>query len=261
MYPSCTKACVFDYVQVPLPKAEHTSADFNVDNFQEVETTEQVPAPLTSLPVNDVDPTVFFNSIPVMNDGQVHALEQDTTKQAECDRWKTQRVGRITGSIAHRVKTKVSTLLNINCNRSKDTSALVSTILGKNVVDPNLPNLKYGRQMEGEAIQAYKVHQQRLGHKNVQVQKCGLVVLSEKTYIGASPDGRITCDCCGSGVLEVKCPISIAHQDPNEHGMSYLENHQGRWQLKQNHSYFTQVQAELAVTKLKWCDFVVFSTK
>ncbi len=33
-------------------------------------------------------------------------------------------------------------------------------------------------------------------------------LMNGHNYIGASPDGIINCTCCGTGVLEVKCPYS-----------------------------------------------------
>jgi len=39
----------------------------------------------------------------------------------------------------------------------------------------------------------------------------GLVVNPQWPFIGACPDGVIECDCCGRGVLEIKCPY--CHRD------------------------------------------------
>ena len=40
-------------------------------------------------------------------------------------------------------------------------------------------------------------------------------------YIGASPDGIIECDCCGFGILEVKCPYCIQMEDPSTAYLAY----------------------------------------
>ena len=52
----------------------------------------------------------------------------------------------------------------------------------------------------------------RPGHKDVKVEPCGLFVLQNKSFLGASPDAVVSCSCCGKGVLESKCPYSIANQ-------------------------------------------------
>ena len=45
-------------------------------------------------------------------------------------------------------------------------------------------------------------------HKAFQLCDSGLVVRSDYPYLGASPDGVVSCACCGNGVVEVKCPYS-----------------------------------------------------
>ena len=61
--------------------------------------------------------------------------------------------------------------------------------------------LKYGRVIEPDAIENFK---QEFGkhHKGVVVSPCG----HETPYIGASPDGIVTCPCCPKKkwCLEVK---------------------------------------------------------
>ncbi len=35
----------------------------------------------------------------------------------------------------------------------------------------------------------------------------GLVLSPDWPHLGASPDGVVACNCCGQGVLEVRCPF------------------------------------------------------
>ena len=32
-------------------------------------------------------------------------------------------------------------------------------------------------------------------------------------------------------------------------------------QLKKNHSYYSQIQGQMAITEITWCDFVIYTTK
>ena len=41
---------------------------------------------------------------------------------------------------------------------------------------------------------------------NFQCQESGLFGSQAYPYLRASPDGVITCNCCGEGILEIKCP-------------------------------------------------------
>ena len=43
--------------------------------------------------------------------------------------------------------------------------------------------------------------------------------------------------------------------------LSYLELHDSHPRLKRNDKYYYQVQMQLAVTGLPWCDFLVWFTK
>ena len=57
--------------------------------------------------------------------------------------------------------------------------------------------------------------------------------------MGASPDGIVSCSCCGKGVLEVKCPHSVKESFPEDDSCSFCmeKGNDGNWTLKQEHSY------------------------
>ena len=67
------------------------------------------------------------------------------------------------------------------------------------------------------------------------------VVFTSIPHLGASPDGFLQCECCGNGVLEIKCPYNA-----REHSMSdavmegiidFLETTPHGIVLKQSHQY------------------------
>ena len=95
------------------------------------------------------------------------------------------------------------------------------------------------------------------------VNLCGLFVDPELSYMGATPDGVVSCDCCGKGVVELKCPFSISHQAPSADNLPYLcRNEQGRTCLKKSHHYYDQCQGQLVMTSIintKYCDFFVYT--
>ena len=43
-----------------------------------------------------------------------------------------------------------------------------------------------------------------VAHKNFEVEESGLFISTDYPFIGASPDGLVTCDCCSDGVCEIK---------------------------------------------------------
>lgn len=48
-------------------------------------------------------------------------------------------------------------------------------------------------------------------HINFSVTDSGLVINPNFSFIGASSDGIIYCDCCGKGCLEVKFPYNLTN--------------------------------------------------
>ena len=44
-------------------------------------------------------------------------------------------------------------------------------------------------------------------HVNLQVHNCRLMISLLLSHLGASPDAIVKCDCCGKGVVEMKCSV------------------------------------------------------
>ena len=85
--------------------------------------------------------------------------------------------------------------------------------------------------------------------------------------MAASPDGLIEDPSENNGrrygILEIKCPYSARKVTPkaacheiNQFCCSLIN---GRTLLKQTHNYYYQIQGQLAITQLPWCDFVVWT--
>ena len=82
--------------------------------------------------------------------------------------------------------------------------------------------------------------------------------------MGASPDAIVSCECHGTGTVEIKCPYSHRYSSINK----ALEDKQfclvklvdGKLALSTQHPYYSQVQAQIFLTGLLYCDFVVWTT-
>ena len=91
---------------------------------------------------------------------------------------------------------------------------LVDRVLGRQIT-PELPAIKYGGNMELEARRNYTQTMLHRGHKNLSVRECGLFVHTDYVHLAASPNGVVHCQCCGTGLLDIKCPFSLAvDQEP-----------------------------------------------
>ena len=100
----------------------------------------------------------------------------------------------------------------------------------------------------------------------MQIESCGLYVDKSLPWLAASPDAIIT-DLSkanhSKGCLEVKCLYvcekrTVTDACKNVSGFCLAEV-DGRIELSKSHMYFYQVQTQIHVTCLHWCDFCVWS--
>ena len=88
-------------------------------------------------------------------------------------------------------------------NDSSSATTLTKQLTGEFFPPENIPVLQDGREMEEEARQTLHRGNEAPRPKDVKVEPCGLFVMQNKCYIGASPDAVISCSCCGKGLLEI----------------------------------------------------------
>lgn len=169
------------------------------------------------------------------------AIEVATRQQRKCPAWFRHRKGLITASNFKAV-----------C-RSKTAkhSALINKILRPMQV--NTAATQYGIENENLAKERALAALQQ-SHRNGRLEECGLMISPEHPFLGCSPDGVFRCDCHEPALLEVKClynlrdanPASIVAEGQKEKTFC-LDNHGN---LKENHQYYYQVQAQLHLNLL-----------
>ena len=103
---------------------------------------------------------------------------------------------------------------------------------------------------------------------NVSVREIGIVIQALLYWLAASPDGLITdeSDTPILGLIEIKCPFSkrsVHPQDMLNDKNFYVELRDGMPHLKEEHSngYYSQIQMAMGLSRLKFCDFIVYSFK
>ena len=102
----------------------------------------------------------------------------------------------------------------------------------------------------------------------------GLIIDVENPCLACSPDALV--DIPGSqephGIAEYKCPYSLPHADAGspQTPLEAAKNNKtffcklgtsGTIEVKQGHNCYFQVQGTLAISKRKWCDFVVWTPR
>jgi len=116
---------------------------------------------------------------------------------------------------------------------------------------------QWGCTHEAVAKEHYvKVRQE--SHADMSVVEGGLVINPEWPHLGASPDGIVQCTCCGKGVLEIKCPYCKHDQHIEVTAASCLTKAaDGSLQQDRSHAYYYQVQTQIFICKVEYCDFCV----
>ena len=70
----------------------------------------------------------------------------------------------------------------------------------------------------------------------------------------------MSCDCLGTGLLEIKCPFTYKHSvlsDIDDEKIYLQRNGNGEFMLSKTHQYYFQVQAQLSTYNKQYSDFVV----
>lgn len=89
-------------------------------------------------------------------------------------------------------------------------------------------------------------------HSNFEIKSSGLIINNKYPFCGVSPDAIINCDCCGKGVVEIKCPWVMRFGDMKPYmkmtnsPLIMVENGAEReYRLKQDYAYYYQVQTDV----------------
>ncbi|KAI4818417.1 hypothetical protein KUCAC02_011758, partial [Chaenocephalus aceratus] len=121
---------------------------------------------------------------------------------------------------------------------------------------------RWGLQNEDTAKKSYLVAMQD-HHEDINVAASGLILSPELPWIGASPDGVVTCACHEPDILEMKCPFSAKDRSllecTKDSRFCLTVPEGGVMSLKLNHSYMYQVQAQMRVAEVMFCDCVVWT--
>lgn len=121
--------------------------------------------------------------------------------------------------------------------RSYLTSHLKS-VMHYSAPSPNISALRWGCEKEETAIADY-TSTMACSHTNLKLEWCGLVVNPKHPHLGASRDGLTSCDCCGNGLLKVKCPFKykdtdskLVHEEPGPDEALYVPQQNTRILLR-----------------------------
>ena len=136
--------------------------------------------------------------LPVLSHEHLQRIQCETAKQFHSKLWFKLRSGRITASKFEQA-----------CRTDADNSSrsIIKSICYQTESRFTNDAVAWGLEKEKIAVAAYLKKMQG-SHREFHFCKVGLMLNNQWPFLGASPDGLISCKCCGQGVLEVKCPYS-----------------------------------------------------
>lgn len=193
----------------------------------------------------------------ILSREETSKIEKLTRAQHASDNWYVQRAGRITASKFKGVcRTKKESpsisLIKMICYPTKSLFRTKATDWG--LEHESVAANEYFEVMEKE-------------HIDMIVNDVGLIVNPRWPEFGASPDRLVFCECCLGGVLEIKCPY-LLHTNNIESIDEYVKLKKScvtlkneKIILKRDHAYYYQVQMQMFVANLQYCDFVIWSPK
>lgn len=216
------------------------------------------PFPLNS---TDYQPSHQVNQSVVLTKDEAIMLERETVHQSNCDKWFEERSKRLTAS----------TFSEIMSRKTKKHEKFLSrmTSASRCSVTKMPDSLRHGHENEDVAVKSYVDFMSNISHP-VQVFVSGLVVNPDFPHLACSPDRKVIDRMCHPhfGILEIKCPYSARELTPNE-AVEYfkddksfsLKRERGSLVLKEDCPHMIQIQAQMAITGAKWCDYVVYTFK
>ena len=134
-----------------------------------------------------------------------------TVEKASREQYKTgNRAGRITASKMKAV---------CHTNPANPAQGLIKQVCYPQTYNFTSKQTSWGCTHEKAARDRYEKRMKET-HTTFSITDSGFVINPEWPFIGATPDGMVSCDCCGKGVMEIKCPychkgqsIEVSTQD------------------------------------------------
>ena len=118
-----------------------------------------------------------------------------------------------------------------------------------------IPALQWGINNEPVAHKAYTERVQQR-HKEFWHQPTDLFVNPDFPPLGTSPDGLISCKCCGKGLLQNRCPYKYGEWDSATVVDPKSQMIVRALHPSQKHDYYLQVQGQLAICNKDCSNFI-----
>ena len=189
---------------------------------------------------------------------QSERIEKGTRAQSQNKNWRETRRYVLTASNFGKITARRPTTDPQNLIKYMRSTEQIKT-----------PPILYGCRQEHPALKAYRDKHVKKCQCAVSIERRGIYINPRYPFLGASIDGFVKCEKCGSGIVEVKCPYGSKKdrwryckvRDCCKNTKFFCKSTDDGISLKPKHYYMAQVQGQMALYELNWCDFFVFTKK
>ena len=208
--------------------------------------------------ISDIRKLKLLESLKVDNRA-VNSIENQTKEQAACPEWFKQKKHRFTASICNKLR-------SVKTNRGLSTLAHNNAFERFNKKNNTLERkMDHGKFYEPIAISNYEKYFKSNGY-DIKVEPCDLVIDEQNYVLGATTDGKVSFN-DSYGIFEVKYSEEYKNIDPKHvcflsknPCIKYCKNSK-KITICKTHSYYDQIQMQLALTCQTFCDFVFYTNK
>lgn len=216
------------------------------DSFKPNSKTSNLPSSLRDLYQPQNEDLIYSELLEVCEQVMISIDNADVTKTEmfTCDQnkssaWYTQRAGRITASIMKSVCVS---------DPGNPAQSIIKWVCYPDSTKFKTVATAWGCEHKSSARITY-INLMECNHTAFSYKESGLIVSLTHPFIGACPDKVVHCECCGHGVIEIKCPYCIRDEDLGT--ASCLLN----GKLSDKHAYFYQTQ--LFTSLAGYADFII----
>ena len=193
-------------------------------------------------PSECLSPEEFYSRHVVLNSATILALAERTRNQSGSAEWFAERRKRVTATLVHSVVKRWK----------PDFLPVIQQKLF--YVFGSSKATDYGRCNEKRALEEFtKEAASHIG--NFSVHSCGLLVDAADPWLAATPDTMLTHEDGSKSLAEIKCPYLARALSLDEAVIQVntlcLTKRDDTLTLKRTHAYYTQVQAQMHVWRIK----------
>lgn len=206
-----------------------------------------------TLPYNELLNMCDNIDISVSPEQSAH-VEAITREQTNSKAWFRFRAGRVTAS---RMKAVCRT------NPVNPSRTLIQSVCYPATSKFVSQATKWGCNHEKIALEMFTERMLKT-HDSVRVRSSGFIISTEYPHVGASPDATMSCDCCGSSPVEIKCPFCHKEsvlESVNDKKFCLQRDSNNKLTLQKKHDYYYQIQTQLGICQLERAFLVVWTEK